>query len=76
MLYDPPISHYTQLNGFENEEDMLKFIGKNGIHFKVLTNKLFLHYIWWDKKRNVIELWGPENQLEYAKTIIEYKMKK
>lgn len=76
MVYDPPVSHYTQINAFENTSNTLKFMGKNGIHFKYLTNNLHLHYLWWNKNKNVFEIWGPHDQLEYAKTIIEYKMNK
>ena len=73
--YNPPnMSHYTQLNGLESEKDMFYFIGKGGIHFKTLTDKLGLHYLWWNKEKNIIEIWGPENRLVYCKTIIEYKM--
>lgn len=74
MVYDPPVSHYTQLSGLESTNDMLSFIGKNGIHFKILTENLGIHYLWWNKAKNIIEIWGPEHRVDYAKTVIDYKL--
>lgn len=58
--YDPPISHYSEMDVSEyNEECVFAFIGKNGKRFYWLTHFLELDYIWYDKYRKVIELWGP-----------------
>ena len=73
--YTPPNTFYTQVYGLFDNEDMYKFIGKNGAHFKYLTTKLGLDYIWWKKETNVIEIWGPHQKLKYAKKIIEMKLK-
>jgi hypothetical protein len=50
---------------------MRQLIGKNGCNFKNLTQNLNLQYIWWNKKTNVIELWGNHHNLLSAKTYIQ-----
>ena len=74
MTYSPPNTHYTQLYGLFENEDMFKFIGKNGAHFKYLTEKLGVEYIWWNKENNIIEIWGPERKLFRAKEIMQIKL--
>ena len=71
--YNPPISHYCHIKGYENNNDMFKIMGPNGHNFKRLTIKLNLEYIWWNIKTNTIELWGKERQVQYAHTyMIKY----
>lgn len=63
--YDPPNSHYSQYNVSDIPEDeMFKIMGKGGKKFYWLTNFLGLDYIWYDKHRKVIELWGPFESLQ------------
>jgi hypothetical protein len=76
MAYSPPDTFYSQTKGLENEEDMFKFIGKNGAHFKYLTGMLGIDYIWWQKDTNTIELWGPHRRLPRAKKTMDQKLKK
>ena len=58
--YDPPISHYSEMNVSEYDEDhIFAYIGKNGKRFYWLTRFLDLDYLWYDNKRKVIEIWGP-----------------
>jgi hypothetical protein len=58
--YTPPINHYSQMDVSMYDEDKLfAFIGKTGKKFYWLTQKLGLDYLWYDKKRKVIEIWGP-----------------
>ena len=58
--YTPPNAHYSQMDVSEYDEDAIfKFIGKTGKKFYWLTQKLGLDYLWYDKERKVIELWGP-----------------
>jgi hypothetical protein len=49
-----------------DHEHIFAFIGRTGKRFYWLTQKLGLEYLWYDKERRVIELWGPfythENQ--------------
>jgi len=50
---------------------MRQLIGKNGCNFKFLTKKYSLQYVWWNKKNNVIELWGKNENLLNAKEGIQ-----
>ena len=74
--YSPPNTFYSQTYGLFENQDMYKFIGKNGVHFKYLTTKLGLDYIWWNKETNIIEIWGPHHKLKHGKKIIEGKLDK
>jgi hypothetical protein len=57
--YEPPIAHYSQLDVSKySDEQILNCIGKGGKGFYHQTNKLGLNYLWWDKDRKVVELWG------------------
>lgn len=58
--YDPPISHYSEMDVSEYDEDhIFAYIGKSGKRFYWLTRFLGLDYLWYDDKRKVIEIWGP-----------------
>ena len=46
------VSDYT-------EDQIFAFIGKTGKRFYWLTQKLGIDYLWYDKDRKVIEIWGP-----------------
>jgi hypothetical protein len=62
--YSPPVSHYTQLDVSDYDEDtVFSFIGKNGRRFYWLTRFLNIDYLWYDKDRKVIEVWGPYESL-------------
>jgi len=65
--YNPPNTHYSQMDvSMYEEDDIFKFIGKN----------LDLSYMWYDKERKVIELWGPYESLQYfsAHQILECEL--
>lgn len=36
-----------------------QIIGKEGKHFKALTEKSGVHYIWYNKATEKIDIWGP-----------------
>lgn len=58
--YTPPNAHYSQMDVSNYTEDQVfAFIGKTGKKFYWLTQKLGLDYLWYDKERKVIEIWGP-----------------
>ena len=61
--YEPPTSHYCEINAFTDPSDNFKLIGPNGHNFKRLTVLLGLNYIWWNMERNVIEIWGPYSKI-------------
>ena len=63
--YDPPIAHYSQLDvSTYTDDQMLMTIGKSGKGFYNLTDRLGLNYLWWDKDRKIVELWGSFGSLE------------
>lgn len=58
--YTPPSTHYSQMDVSEyTDEQIFSFIGKNGKRFYWLTQKLGLDYLWYDRNRKKIEMWGP-----------------
>ena len=58
--YQPPPAHYSQMDVSEySETEIFRFMGKTGKKFYWLTQKLGLDYLWYDKKRKIIEIWGP-----------------
>jgi hypothetical protein len=58
--YTPPNSHYSQMDTSDlTDDEIFAFIGKTGKRFYWLTQKLGLDYLWYDKERKVIEIWGP-----------------
>ena len=42
-----------------DEDKIFAFIGKTGKKFYWLTQKLGLDYLWYNKERKIIEIWGP-----------------
>ena len=63
--YNPPNAHYSEMDvSMYDENDIFNFIGKSGKKFYWLTKYLNLSYIWYDKERKVIELWGPYESLQ------------
>ena len=62
--YKPPVSHYTEMDVSNYDEDTLfSFIGKSGKRFYWLTRLTTMNYMWYDKSRKIIELWGPYESL-------------
>ena len=62
--YNPPNAHYTEVDATDlSITHFLRAIGKEGIHFKRLTERTGTEYIWWDQNRNVIEVWGSYGSL-------------
>jgi len=58
--YDPPSNaHYTELDVSQYDEDFMWFvIGREGKNFYDITSWLKLQYLWFDKERKVVEIWG------------------
>ena len=62
--YNPPVSHYTQVDVSDYDDDIVfGFIGKSGRRFYWLTRYLNIDYLWYDRERKVIEVWGPYESL-------------
>ena len=75
--YRPPNTHYSELDVSSYEQDdIFNFIGKSGKRFYWLTRFLELSYLWYDKNRRVIEIWGPYESLQnfQAHHIIECEL--
>lgn len=68
-VYNPPISHYSELV-VPDYVNVGILIGKDGKNFKYITCQSKCQYIWYDKERRVIELWGPMWALESAKNTL------
>jgi hypothetical protein len=63
--YSPPNTHYSQFDvSSYDENDIFKFVGRGGKKFYWLTKYLELTYLWYDKNRKVIEIWGPFSSLQ------------
>ena len=63
--YNPPVSHYTELDVSQYDEDfMFAFVGRGGRRHYWLTRMVGVDYLWYDHKRKVIEIWGPFNVLQ------------
>lgn len=60
--YNPPDAHFTQISTAQyTEKQIIKAIGKQGKHFKRITEETGVQYIYWVKETNAIEIWGPKN---------------
>lgn len=59
--YNPPMAPFyfeLKLSPFVQLSTMLKVIGKEGNAFKAITHQSGSDYIWWNKDKNVIEIWA------------------
>lgn len=67
-VYNPPTNaHYTQINTSPVSDEIIKIsIGKGGKVFKAITNQSNVNYIWYNKEKKVVEIWGPEQNLSNA----------
>ena len=70
-VYNPPNSFYTQLDITLNDSEICQLIGKNGCNFKFLTRVSNSQYIWWNKSKNINEIWGNHYYLLSAKVFIQ-----
>ena len=58
--YNPPNAHYAHARVDLYEASTIEsFMGARGRRFYDLTTRLGMYYIWWNKKLNLIEVWGP-----------------
>ena len=69
--YAPPDAHYCQVDLKDADRDLvMRIIGREGVHFKRITEMAKVEYIWWSKDRNVVEIWGPFNKMTNAKKMM------
>ena len=60
----PPFNTNYMQYGFALPLDIAKqVIGRNGCHFKRITQETRVSYIWYDSDQNVIEIWGPFSKM-------------
>jgi hypothetical protein len=72
--YNPPINtFYTQIPVPE-DINVAVFIGADGCYFKKTTENSGCEYIWYDKNRNVVEIWGKEPTLQLAIEILKKRI--
>ena len=72
-VYNPPIAHYCHVSvAHMNIESILKAIGKQGFFFKKITWDCNANYIWWNKEKNVIEIWGSYHCMKTSKLNVQY----
>ena len=58
--YNPPDSHYAHLKvDLYDDLYLKKFMGPRGQNFYDLTTRLGMRYIWYNKDKKIIEVWGP-----------------
>ena len=67
-IYNPPLNaHYTQIDTSPVSDDVMRIsIGQGGRVFKAITHQANVNYIWFNKEKKYIELWGPEQNLPDA----------
>jgi len=65
-IYNPPIgkAHYRHFKMPDEWEPYIKqIIGKDGCNFIKATKKTKCVYIWHHRDTNIIEIWGPMNNI-------------
>ena len=68
--YNPPNNaFYTQVL-IPDEINPAILIGRAGFYLKRITQRSGAQYIWYDRERKVVEVWGPEHSLPLAVHLI------
>ena len=62
-VYNPPVTHYTEVIVTIRPDYMKYVIGANGKYFNAITKASGADYIWYVREKNVIEVWGPIHSL-------------
>ena len=67
-IYNPPLNaHYTQIDTTSVSDDVMRIsIGQGGRVFKAITYQANVNYIWFNKEKKFVEIWGPEQNLSDA----------
>jgi len=74
--YCPPVgSNYSQVSLSADEaQHIFRIMGKGGKWFKNFTHKQKLKYVWFNKERSVIELWGRHDYIENSIPIVKSRV--
>lgn len=51
-------------------------VGKKGVHLKQCCSTSGVNSVWFNTKRNVVEIYGPSDKLEKASSFLEKRMEK
>ena len=74
--YNPPINaFYTQVT-VPDEINPAIMIGREGFYLKRITEHSGAQYIWYDRERKVVEVWGPEYTLPLAVHFLNKRIRK
>lgn len=66
MQFIYPSNFYTHVHVDIPHELMKHVIGTKGKWFHIIKEKSMVSYIWFNKKRSIVEIWGPINYLMAA----------
>ena len=74
--YQPPDgTNYSQIKLTQEEvPHIFRIMGKGGKWFKSFTQNNKLEYVWFNKERSVIGLWGRHDYIENSIPIIERRI--
>ena len=61
-----PAKFYTHVRVDIPHDLMKHVIGTNGRWFKLTSDKCMVDYIWFNKQRSIVEIWGPLHNLMAA----------
>lgn len=74
--YNPPNTHYTQIQCSVKPKNIGQLVGVNGKAFIAITRCARVDYIWINKERNIIEIWGPKKNFDNAKLRLIERMQR
>lgn len=75
--YEEQNTHYRHIRLNEQEENNIwRIMGKEGKVFKAITNRSRCKYIWYNKEKGVIEIWGPYDTLMTADELVKERINK
>ena len=69
-----PSTFYIHVKVDIPDEYMKHVIGKNGRHFKNIALQTNVSYIWYNKKRSIVEIWGLIDNLSKAAYAVQTRL--
>jgi hypothetical protein len=74
MQMDYPTIFYSHVHVDIPHDLMKHVIGVNGRWFKHMCQKTMVNYIWFNKKRSLVEIWGPIQYLMLANYAVQSRI--
>lgn len=74
LLTDPPSCFYIHVHVNISHELMKHVIGKKGRWFDKISKDTSVNKIWFNKKRSIVEIWGPTTNLINAQYAIQSRI--